>query len=197
MSGAGAAVNWWLEGGKILANGVVAGAVVFSLGVWRDRRARRRAGRALASKLIDLFERYATDCADVPHQNAASQMDGPYDFAAVARLPDFPELPEDPSGWPALDRHLDIDARTFATTVKHAREMINATAEHGDAIDMAVETNKLALQRGLAALDLAKRLRRHFRLKAFDPPWPMEAGMKEQLERILAREARSASSATD
>lgn len=192
MSGAGSAVNWWLEGGKILANGVVAGAVVFSLGVWRDRRARRRAGRALASKLIDLFERYATDCADVPHQNAASQMDGPYDFAAVARLPDFPELPEDPSGWQALDRHLDLDARTFATTVKHAREMIHATGENGDAVDMAVEANKLALQRGLAALDLAKRLRRHFRLKAFDPPWPMEAGMKEQLERILAREAKAA-----
>lgn len=197
MSGAGSAVNWWLEGGKILANGVVAGAVVFSLGVWRDRRARRRAGRALASKLADIFERYASDCADIPHQNAASSMNGAYDFSAVARIPEFPELPEDPAGWQALHRHLDIDARTFATTVKHAREMVSGVAENGDAIDAAVECNKQALQRGLAALNLAKRLRRHFRLKAFDPPWPMEAGMKEQLERILAREARSAASATD
>lgn len=197
MGGAGGAVNWWLEGGKILANGVVAGIVVVGLNAWRERRARSRAGRALATKLIDLFERFASDCSDIPHQNAANSMNGGYEFAAIARFPDFPPLPEDAAGWQALDRHLDVEARTFATTVKHAREMINGCSEHGDAVDTMVETNKQALQRGLAALNLAKRLRAHYGLKSFVAPWPMEAGMVEQLERILTREIRARAAATD
>jgi hypothetical protein len=198
MSGdPGGQINWWLEGAKILANGLVAGLVVFCLNAWRDRRARHRAARALAAKLIDLFERYASDCSDIPHQNAAAQRDGPYDWASLARIPEFPELPEDAAGWQALGGDLDIRARTFATTVKHAREMISGVMENGDADEGQVEIEIHALQRGLDALDLAKRMRRRFGMAAFDPPWPMEAGMKEQLERIRARQARAAASALD
>jgi hypothetical protein len=161
---------------KVLVGGLLAAGLALFFSGRRQDRDLERAGRQLAIRLIDLFERFAYACAEVPSKNAMHPRHEPYDFGSLAHLPALDPLPDDDAGWRAIEPSFAIDGRTFGGRIEQARGAISWAGEGGgDADDMEVEINHQSCVLGEEAWNLARRMREHYGLGEARPGWDIDA----------------------
>jgi len=165
---------------KVFGGGIVAASITLFFSGRRLDRDLHRAARHLSVRLIDIFERYAAECAHVPAENARYQRSDPYDFTGIARLPDLAPLPDDESGWRAIEPRFAIDALTFGARIERGHSVISSEVENGDADDVEAAVERNATSLGRAAWELAAEIRKKYGFEAGDPGWPIEEHFREQ-----------------
>ncbi len=135
---------------------------------WRDDRARKRGGRALAILLAVTFEEYALACANLIASNNLHQSSGGQDGNMSVK---FPELTPfwDSDNWGNLDHLLTERVLTFPNILRQAEISFRFASEmenddEGDAIDRFKDD---ASNTALKAWDLACDLRTTYGVVAF------------------------------
>jgi hypothetical protein len=172
----------------VVLGGILAALITLFFSGRQQDRELERAARHLAIRLIDIFERFALACTNVPGENGRNQRDDPYDFGSVARLPELDGLPDDDSGWRAIEAGFAIDSRTFGTRVDRARELVGWSGENGDADDAESEVEKQAGKLGATAWQLSQEMRQRYGLSEANPGWDVDGYFKETIDRIAKRE---------
>lgn len=165
--------------------GVFVGAVLNQgYTTFKEWRGRRRSGEIVAMILAFALEDYADKCASTratfadyrSSRGASGEPD-----ASLPILPDFSEKTD----WRSLGKKYAADALAFHARVGIERGYVRAMWEHADADEGWSEVAARAVELGVAALKIAQRLRKDFRL---DPP-PAAPGW--DVGEYLAREAEA------
>lgn len=191
-----AALDPWLnagaEIGKIALGGVLAAFVTLFVTGLRQTRELERAASHLATRLVDIFERFGIGCGDIRQFHLNTQAEDPYDWSAVGRLPELPNLPEDDVGWRAIESRFAIFARTFGIRLDRAAGAIRWEAEQSDADETAFEVERQATTLGLEALGFARDIRVRYEFPAADFGWDLRGHLESELARIAAVDERRA-----
>ncbi|GGC10403.1 hypothetical protein GCM10011494_31360 [Novosphingobium endophyticum] len=174
-----------IDGMKIVGGGLVASTVTLWVNGRRSEREVTRTARALATRLVPIFEAYARTCAEIRGIHLASEREDPYDFSGVQHVPELQELPVDEQGWRAIDGDLGARAQTFHMHVYSCRQLVKATAEYGDADDIEVAVETQATELGAMAWSIGCDLRDRYDLPPAPPDW-------KYMQHFLEEEARLA-----
>lgn len=177
---------------KIALGGVVAASVTLFVTGLRQTRELDRAASHLATRMVDIFERFGIGCGDVRQFHLNSQAEDPYDWSAVGRLPGFPDLPEDDVGWRAIEARFAIFARTFGIRLDRAAGAIRWEAEQSDADETAFEVERQAATLGLEALEFARDIRARYKFPEADFGWDLRGHLESELARIAAVDEKRA-----
>lgn len=190
----------WLQTVINLVIAIIGGtlAAIISLSVDGRRRTqdRNRAASHLATRLIDVFERYAVSCANAIQTNNNNYHESPYDFQGIASLPTLDALPEDDIGWRAIDPTLSIEAQTFGNRITGSEQFIRGVVEYGDSEDVESEVNKHATLLGASAWNFAASLRNRYAFPAGDAHYDIaDVFCKEEANLARIEAARKESQA--
>lgn len=191
-----AEIGPWLAGlgevAKIGVGGVLAATVTLYFNGRRQNRELDRAARSLATRLIEIFERYAAACAEAHHWQAHKSMEDPYDWSAVGSVPALGELPDDDAGWRAIEPRFAIFARTFGMRIERSIGIVRWEAEMTDAEDTAYEVERQVAKLGHEAISYSAELRSQYSLGDADFGWDLRGHFIGELHRNEVRDAAKA-----
>ena len=191
-----AIIDPWLSGfleiSKIAIGGVVAATLALIFNSRRENQELNRAASSLATRLIDVFERYAIACAEIPNQHGSIVRDDPYDWRGLASLPELGMLPSDDAGWRAIKPQFAIFARTFETNIEQSRGVIRWEAEQGDAEDTESQIERQAMILGRSAWAFACEMRDGYGFEERDIGWDIPRHFCDEEVRFTEHDARRA-----
>lgn len=153
----------------------------------RDRVQRFNQAAQLATRIVQILEKYARTCGNFieQHDNATHLPDEEFPEWSI-KLPELPDLPDDIEGWRALDLKLGVRIRSLQGHIEERQKSLQATAEYcidelGDKIpEHAAET-------GLEALGLATPLRRMYRLGTAEPLYKLAESLNERRPKVTSK----------
>jgi len=147
--------------------GVVVG-VVLNQGYTtvREWRGRRRSGEIAAMILAFALEDYADKCASTRATYADYRSSRGASGEPDSSLPVLPDF-SDKTDWRSLGKKRTAEVLGFHARVGNERGYIRAMWQHADEGSGWPEVAARAVELGVAALKIARRLRKEFRL---DPP---------------------------
>ncbi|MEP9372567.1 hypothetical protein [Mesorhizobium sp. KR1-2] len=152
----------------VIATGIVSAVASWVVDLIKSWYGRKKAAQYGAMRSAVALERYAVSCWHI-FIMGEGEFERHRDVTSV-RLPPAPDLPADVD-WKAIDASLADDILSFS----NSSNVSEALAEFSEVWEQnPFDFHDAAKERGLEALKLAGRIRKHYRMKShndFDRLW--------------------------
>lgn len=155
--------DWATIAQSFLGAGFATALVQIVVPVIRDNRAARRRGAFHALQVALYLEHYARQASDIVSDDEMLSDSSGHAGEKAESMPKLGTMPDDADGWRALPQGLMERAMSFPQRVgDSSREIMFMWTVDGPE-ELSSTISRECVDRGLDALDLAARLRDHYR----------------------------------
>lgn len=138
---------------------------------WREQTSSKREAAYLALRLATVFERYAHDAADMVNDNDNFASSRGEVGQWKAELPSLGSLPDEKERWRDLPVELTSSVLDFTPTRDTGERRIRQAYDVMDAEEASAILRTSALQLGMRALNVGRRLREAYKLPKPEESW--------------------------